>query len=174
METVVGVISAGAVLLVIAGAQKMIDPWPAATALRNTGLPSSRSLVRAGAAVEILLGVAFLVFGSSVLSLAIAALYLAFTAFVVLAMRAGVDGSCGCFGREDTPPSSLHIAANVGLAVVAVVYAMGDAAAPVDVVAGVSFASLSLVAATGVLVALLIAVYSLVPRLLAALELAQP
>jgi uncharacterized membrane protein YphA (DoxX/SURF4 family) len=171
MNSVVGIVSAGAVLLVIAGAQKLIDPWPAASALRQAKLPASRSLVRAGAGVEIVLGSLFLVMGTAVLSAAVAAVYLAFAGFVVVAMRAGVDGSCGCFGREDTPPSWLHVVANGVVAAAAVAYAVGDAGAPVDRLAELSLEAAVLAASTAVLAAVLVAVYSVAPRTLAAAKL---
>jgi hypothetical protein len=171
MNSVVGVVSAGAVLLVIAGAQKLIDPWPAASALRQAKLPASRSLVRAGAGVEIALGSLFLVMGTAVLSTAVAVVYLAFAVFVVVAMRTGVDGSCGCFGREDTPPSWLHVVANGVVAVAAVVYAFGDGGAPFDRLAEPSFEAAVLVASTVILGAVLIAMYSVAPRTLAAAKL---
>ncbi len=171
MNSVVGVVSAGAVLLVIAGAQKLIDPWPAASALRQVKLPVSRSMVRIGAAVEIALGSTLLVMGTSVLAVAVAAVYVAFTVFVVVAMRAGVDGSCGCFGREDTPPSWLHVVANGLIAVAAGVYALGEAAAPVDRLADLSLEAVALAASTLILAAVLVAVYSVAPRTLAAVKL---
>ena len=41
---------------------------------------------------------------------AVAVSYLAFGAFVVGALRAGtMIGSCGCFGREETPPHAIHV-----------------------------------------------------------------
>ncbi len=171
MNSVVGVVSAGAVLLVIAGAQKLIDPWPAASALRQAKFPVSRSMVRSGAGVEIAIGSLFLVMGTGVLAAAVSAVYLAFAGFVVVAMRAGVDGSCGCFGREDTPPSWLHVAANGLVAVAAVAYAFGDAAAPVDNLTELSLDAAVLVASTVILAAVLVAVYSVAPRTLAAAKL---
>jgi hypothetical protein len=171
MDSVVGIVSAGAVLLVIAGAQKMIDPWPAVAALRQTRVPSHRVLVRAGAAIEIMLASLFLVAGTAVLSIAIAAVYVGFAGFVVIAMRAGVDGSCGCFGREDTPPSSFHVLANGIVAVSASLYATGDAVAPVDLYADISFAAVALAGSTAVLAVVLVAVYSVAPRTLAAARL---
>lgn len=34
--------------------------------------------------------------------------------------RGGTVGSCGCFGRPDTPPTRLHVALNVAAAAAAV------------------------------------------------------
>jgi hypothetical protein len=43
--------------------------------------------------------------------------YLAFSAFVALVLvRGGVLGSCGCFGRPDTPPTVAHLLVTLVLA----------------------------------------------------------
>lgn len=100
---------AACALLAVAGAAKLVDPAPLVRALRSAGLPGSRALVRAGAAAELVLGVAAAVSGSRVAALLVALSYAAFTAFVLRARaRGGVLASCGCFGKQDTPPTLLH------------------------------------------------------------------
>ena len=113
-----GVFLAAAALLVLAGAQKVVDPHPLVRALRSTGLTVSPSVVRAWALVEVVIGVGSVITGNGI---AVAASYLVFTAFVVVAKtKGGVLASCGCFGKADTPPTWLHVMITAGLAVAAV------------------------------------------------------
>jgi hypothetical protein len=65
----------------------------------------------------------------------VAASYLAFAAFVVAALRRGtMIGTCGCFGREETPPHATHVVLNLVLAGVAAAVAVTAAGAPLDAV----------------------------------------
>jgi len=67
-------------------------------------------LVRGGALVEALLAAAGLAVGGPVVSVAAGVIYLAFAAFVALALRADAPiGRCGCLGAVDTPPSIGHV-----------------------------------------------------------------
>jgi hypothetical protein len=112
---------AAAVLLVLAGLPKLRDPLPLVRALRSvpvTAALARRPLVRLLAGAEVLLGVAALARPGTVTGLLVATSYLAFSAFVALALRrGGVLASCGCFGRPDTPPTSAHLLATALLAV---------------------------------------------------------
>jgi hypothetical protein len=111
---------AAAGLLVLAGAPKLTDPMPLVRALRSARLPASRSLVRVLAALEVVVGVGAIVQPSRLTATAVAASYLAFTAFVALVLgRGGVLGSCGCFGRPDTPPTRVHLAVTAFFSVAA-------------------------------------------------------
>ena len=66
--------------------------------------------MRVGSAAELALGVAAIAVGGAALWWAVAASYLAFGAFVLAALRKGtMIGSCGCFGREETPPHWTHV-----------------------------------------------------------------
>jgi hypothetical protein len=125
-----------AVLLVAAGAAKAVDPTMTVGALRALGLPSAPPLVRAGALAEATIGVLAVVVGGPVWWSLVAASYVGFAAFVVAALRSGtMVGSCGCFGREETPPHPVHVALDLalaGLVVAAVVQGMG---APLDAMA---------------------------------------
>ena len=59
--------------------------------------------------------------------------YLAFTVFVVVARARRLPiGSCGCFGKVDTPPSLVHVVLNLGAMVVAIGVAIGGGAGLVD------------------------------------------
>jgi hypothetical protein len=141
-----------AALLALAGAQKLVDPAATAGALRALGLPSSPRLVRAGSAAEVALGTAAIVVGGPVLWMLVAVSYVAFGLFVLAALRAGtMIGSCGCFGREDTPPHPSHVALNGLLAAVAVAAAVSLDGAAIDHLVehtrqGVLVAGLSVVA----------------------------
>ena len=69
-----------------------------------------RSLVRAGGAAEVVIGVGALAVGGPVFAALVALSYLAFAGFVVVALRSGSPiSSCGCFGKVDTPPSLVHV-----------------------------------------------------------------
>jgi hypothetical protein len=167
MALVTGPALTAALLLVLAGAMKAVDPAMTAGALRALGLPSSRILVRAGAGAELLLGLLAVTAGWAAVWWLVAASYLAFAAFVVAALRAGtMVGTCGCFGREDTPPNPIHVVLDVALAATAVAAAVGDVGAPLDAIAdapgeGFVVAALSLLA-----VALLYAAFVDLPRAL--------
>ncbi len=108
---------AAAALLVLAGLPKLADPASLVLALRSVGLPARPALGRALAAAEIgRRGLALAAPGRLSGALVVVA-YLAFTAFVVVALsRGGVLASCGCFGRPDTPPTRSHLVVTAVLA----------------------------------------------------------
>jgi hypothetical protein len=109
-----GLFLAAAALLVVAGAQKVLDPLPLVRAFRSTGLKVPALAVRVIAAGEVVIGIGSVIVGNG---MAVALSYLAFTAFVITArVRGGVLASCGCFGKADTPPTWLHAAVTTGLA----------------------------------------------------------
>jgi methylamine utilization protein MauE len=124
---IAGALAGAALLLVGAGAGKVVDPSRTVGALRALRWPSSPWLVRIGGMVETLLGVAVLVEGGRSLALLVAASYLGFAVFVLLALAASTPiGSCGCFARADTIPSGRHVVVVVLLAVGALVAAAAD------------------------------------------------
>jgi hypothetical protein len=158
-----------AALLIVAGAQKLLDPTMTAGALRALGLPSSKFLVRAGSAAELAVGVGAVAVGGAWLWWLVAASYLAFAAFVLAALRAGtMIGSCGCFGREETPPHPGHVALNVLLAALAGAAALRAPAAPADAIADHPGAGMALLAVSALAVAVLWAAYVVLPRTLTA------
>jgi hypothetical protein len=111
---------AAAALLALAGGMKLIDPTMTVGALRQMGLPSSPALVRAGSGAELAVGIMAIVQGGALFWGIVAVSYVAFAAFMGAALVTGRPiGSCGCFGRIDTPPRSWHVAADVALAVAA-------------------------------------------------------
>jgi hypothetical protein len=100
-------------LLGAAGVAKTVDPEPTAGALRASGLPSRPWMVQLLGALEIAAAILGLAFGGLWVTAA-AVLYLGFVVFTWLAVRNVVPvQSCGCFGREDTPPSWFHVAFNL-------------------------------------------------------------
>lgn len=108
---------AAAALLVLAGVSKLGDPSSLVLALRSVGLPARPALGRLLAAAEIAVGGVALAAPGRLSGALVATAYLAFTAFVALALtRGGVLASCGCFGRPDTPPTRSHLAVTVVLA----------------------------------------------------------
>ena len=111
-------------LLALAGGMKIVQPASTAGALRAMRLPSSPALVRVLGVAEVLVALgAGITFGRPLLAL-LAAMYLAFAAFVAAALGAHTPlQSCGCFGRADTPPSVVHLGVNIAAAVVALVAA---------------------------------------------------
>lgn len=155
-------------LLALAGAQKVLDPTMTVGALRSLRLPASPALVRVGAAAELALGVLAIGVGGVVTWLLVALSYLAFAAFVVAALRSGTMlGSCGCFGREDTPPHWSHVVLNVVLAGVALALAGQGDGAPLDSLADEPGRGAVVAALAGVALYLLYALYVELPRTLA-------
>jgi len=125
-----------ALLLTVAGALKAIDPATTAGALRRAGLPVPPVAVRVGGACEVVVGAAAIVTGATVPALLVALSYLLFTVFVVVALRRHIPiGSCGCFGKVDTPPSVIHVVLNAGAIVAATAVALGPGGGIADVLA---------------------------------------
>ena len=158
-----------ATLLALAGAQKLVDPTMTVGALRALRVPASPLLVRVGATAELGLGVAAVVMGGAVLWGAVAVSYLIFGAFVVAALRKGtMIGSCGCFGREETPPHWSHVLLNLGLSGLAALVAVRSPASPLAALAEEPAIAVGVVALGVVALYLLYAAYVELPRTLAA------
>jgi hypothetical protein len=128
-----GPFAIGAVLLVLAGALKAVQPDDTALALRGTGLPASRLVVRLGGAAEATLGLLALVAVDPVVAVLVAMSYALFAAFVAvtLARRLPIT-TCGCFGKVDTPPTLVHVGVSLGAFAFAVAMAFDTALSPVD------------------------------------------
>jgi hypothetical protein len=111
---------AAAALLVVAGVPKVGDPLPLVRALRAAGMPVPRLLVRGFALAEVAIGGWAVVAPGRVSSGLVAAAYLVFTVFVARVLaRGGVLGSCGCFGKADTPATRTHLTLTAAAALVA-------------------------------------------------------
>lgn len=119
---------AAAVLLVVAGAPKVLDPEPTARAAASARLPAGAGLVRLFGAAEAALGIVVLGVGGPVPALLVAATYAGFAAVVVRGLVRGDMESCGCFNGEDSPPTVLHVVLDLGLAGAAVTVALTAAA----------------------------------------------
>lgn len=124
----IGLYFVAAGLLVVAGVAKALRPADTARALAELAhLPRLRPvrwLVRAGALAEAAVGIAALALPRSVTAALVAVSYAAFGAVVLTArLRGGPLATCGCFGRPDTPPTTVHIALNLVFATVAAVVA---------------------------------------------------
>jgi hypothetical protein len=116
-----------ALLLVAAGALKVVDPVNTTGALRKAGLPVPAIAVRIGGGIEVVVGVAAIATGGPIAAGLVALSYALFTAFVVVALVRHLPiGSCGCFGKVDTPPSLIHVVLNVGAIVSATAVALGS------------------------------------------------
>lgn len=157
-----------AALLALAGAQKLLDPTMTVGALRALRWPANPLLVRVGSAAELVLGIVAIAAGGAVAWGLVAASYLAFAAFVATALRHGtMIGSCGCFGRDETPPHRLHVGLDLALAAVAVGMAVASPAAPLDALADHPADAVAVVAAAALALALLYAAFVELPRTLA-------
>lgn len=106
----VAVIAVG--LLGLAGVAKVLSPDPTIGALRAVGLPAGPALVRVLGGGEVVVAIAAVVWPFAVGLAGLA--YVGFVAFTTLAARRNTPlRSCGCFGRDETPASPLHLAFNV-------------------------------------------------------------
>ena len=120
----IGLYLVAAALLVVAGVAKAARPDDTARALgellapwRTVPLRVLRSAVRGGAAVEAGLGLVALLVPRALPAALVSCSYLGFAAVVALARRRGGPlATCGCFGRPDTPPTTVHLLIDLLLA----------------------------------------------------------
>ncbi|KQU68248.1 MauE/DoxX family redox-associated membrane protein [Phycicoccus sp. Root101] len=127
-DALAGPFLAVAGLLVVAGVPKVIDPLPLVRALRSAGFVvppgPGAALVRLFAVGEVVVGVWAVVAPGRASAALVAAAYLVFTLFVGRVLtRGGVLGSCGCFGKPDTPATRTHLVLTAAAALVAVALA---------------------------------------------------
>lgn len=129
---------AACILLVVAGASKVVRPTDTARAVAAIApfpLGALRLLVRVGAALEVAIGLGGLLYPSLVTASLVALSYALFGGFVVaVIVRGGPLASCGCFGKPDTPATRVHVVVNVGLAAAAVVVAVSISSAPISTI----------------------------------------
>lgn len=155
-------------LLAAAGTSKLVDPTMTVGALRAAGIRVPGGVVRSAGGVEALLAIAAAITGSPVFAGAVGVSYVVFTAFVIVALTRHLPiGTCGCFGRVDTPPSAWHVVVNLGAAASALAVAARDGGGLASVVrdqplAGVPFFLLVLAGAYAAF-----AVLTAVPQLVA-------
>ncbi len=166
MPALAGPFLAAAVLLVVAGAGKLVDPAPLVRALRSLGLPGGRTAVRLGAAAEVVVGLAAVATGSRLAAAAVALSYAAFTAVVLRGLsRGGVLSSCGCFGKADTPPTRTHAVVTAAAAVGAVAVAVRPYGALPDLLDGAPGAGVPLLLASAAVAATAYLVLAVLPLL---------
>ncbi len=169
MDALAGPYLASALLLVVAGAAKVLDPLPLVRALRSARLPAPVAGVRLLAVAEAALGLAAVLLGGRVTAVLVAASYAAFTGFVLLARRrGGVLASCGCFGRADTPATTGHVVVTGALALVAAGMAVTPLGTLTEVLAAGPGAGAPLVLVTVTVAVLVHGVLALLPTLRAA------
>jgi hypothetical protein len=122
MQVTAGLVLAASALLVVAAAPKLASPQSMIAALRSVGLVSAGpKTVRSLTVLELAAGSAAIVLGGRLVDGLVALLYVGFSAFLVVALRSP-GTSCGCTGRDDTPPTAAHL-------LMTVVFATGAAAA---------------------------------------------
>jgi hypothetical protein len=133
-------------LLIITGAAKVARPQEVERALTTLGFPRIPGAGTLIGLLEIAVGAAALVFpGALTLQ---AALYLAFAVWIALALRASVPmATCGCLGREDTPPTMTHLVLDVVAAAISLGAAMS---APLQLTADLAGLATVTVIAVGV------------------------
>ncbi len=100
------------VLLIITGVAKVARPHDVERALTGLGLPRvpfAGTMIGLG---EIAIGASAFVFPAALVLQGAA--YLVFAGWIFAALRADVPlASCGCLGKDDTPPSWGHLILNV-------------------------------------------------------------
>lgn len=141
-------VGAAGLLLLAAGGAKVVDPSRTAGALAALGVPAGPAVVRVGAAVEAVLGAVALVVGGRITAALVGVSFAAFGLFVVVALRSGRPiGTCGCFGRADTPPRPSHVVVDGVFAVAGMIGAAVGAEPVLD--ASLAAAAAALVVAAG-------------------------
>lgn len=121
-------LSIASLVMVAAGAAKVVRPGPTAIALRSSGIPAPELFVRVFALIELVVACDTLVEPALWSRLMLTFSYLAFAVFVGVALARDTPlASCGCFGEPDTPPTFAHLFVNLGLAACGFV-AIGQAA----------------------------------------------
>jgi hypothetical protein len=130
----IGLFFIAAGLLVLAGIAKALRPEDTARALlelvpgrltRHVSLRTPRLVVRVGAIAEAALGACALLWPRPVTATLVAGSYALFAAVVLYArVHGGALSTCGCFGRPDTPATSIHVAINALLTAAAVTVAL--------------------------------------------------
>lgn len=112
------------VLLIVTGAAKIVRPHDVTSALVDLGLPRVPAAGLVIGLVEVAVGVAALAYSEALVVQGL--LYSVFAGWVILALRADVPiASCGCLGRDDTPPTVAHAVLNVLAALVSFGAAVG-------------------------------------------------
>jgi hypothetical protein len=164
MSVLAGPFAVASILLVVGGATKARRPHDTARAIRALRLPSPPVFVRLLAVGEMGIGAGALLAGGRAAALLVAASYLGFSGFVVLAMlRGGVLSSCGCFGSTDTPPTIVHLLVTLGLAAASVATVADPVGPLIDGLRGQPLVGLPFLILTGCCVWLAYAAVAILP-----------
>ncbi len=168
MDAVTVLYASAAVLMVIAGAVKVIRPTATAALIEILGAFPRRPvagtpLARALGLAEITLGIAALLSDMAALRVVVGVLYVVFAAAVWRAISVGAE-SCGCFGRVDAPPTWLHVFGNLALSMCSFGAVAGRS--PLEVMEDQPAAGVGFVAAIGVLAGLELVVFTALPEAL--------
>ncbi len=168
-----------AIVLAVAGCWKLTEPGPARDALR--ALASARwwrAALRTVAPVrviglgEVALAVAVVVFGGRLLSSLLALAYLGFAAVAERLRRVPGGMSCGCFGRQSTPPGPLHVGVNLAAAAFAAAAAVVGLPSFADTVSELPMAGIPAIVGALVGAAATVAVLTVLPDVRAAAAVA--
>ncbi|MEM8705707.1 MAG: MauE/DoxX family redox-associated membrane protein [Actinomycetota bacterium] len=166
MDAATALYASAAVLLVIAGAVKVIRPATTADLIEDLGAPVGGPITGARLAlglgvVEIVVGIAALVAEIPAVAVAVGVLYVVFAVTVIRAMSLGAT-SCGCFGRVEAPPTWFHVVGNVALAVCSFIAAA--CRSPLEVMEGQPAAGVGFVLLIGVLAGLELVFFTALPE----------
>jgi hypothetical protein len=143
---------AAAGLLVVAGLPKLVDPLPLVRAVRAAGMPVGRHHVRGFAVAEVAVGAWAVAAPGRLSASLVAAAYLLFSGFVARVLaRGGVLGSCGCFGKPDTPATRTHLALTAVASLTALAVALDPPAGAWAGLDGAGLTTVGLAAAIGFL-----------------------
>ena len=116
MTALAGPLHLLALVLVVSGSGKLVDPWPPTGAMRDAGLPvpfrgrATSGLLLGG--VEALVGLVALAVPTWWAAASLGAFYAALAAFVIRLRRRDGEAGCGCFGASSTPPGQAHLVLN--------------------------------------------------------------
>ena len=164
-----GPVLIAAATLVVSGAAKIVQPDSASGAFATLALPGGRPAVLVLGLVEVLGAGAVVAVGGS----AYVALGIWYVGLAIVAVRLTRSGSasCGCFGAESAPPSTLHVLANVVLATVAIGAAVSGVGSIATELTALGWgAALLLLAWVAIGTALVVTVYRVVPLVSAELS----
>ena len=170
MDAVTALYASAAVLLVIAGAVKVVRPATTAAMIEDLGafafgpITGTRLTLTLGV-TEITLGIAALLSDLAALSVIVGVLYIAFSVAVWRAMSVGAE-SCGCFGRVDAPPTWLHVVGNLTLAVCSFVAVASRS--PLEIMKDQPATGIGFVVMIGVLAGLELVFFTALPEALEA------
>lgn len=130
----------------------MRSPHDVARALGQLGLPTRPFSGFIIGLVEVIVGASALFLEPALLVQGI--LYLGFAVWIVLALRSEVPlASCGCLGRDDTPPTWGHLVMNLVATIVSLAAAITG---PIEVSGGLGGVATLTVVATGVYLAYIV------------------